>query len=98
MEHASQLLTYISVVSMAAERFVQIVRALPISAKLNKSIYYQVLAAVFGAILCLIEPPELSFISLNKYLLAALVGLAVSGGSGVWHDALEVVKNYGKKT
>lgn len=96
MENLGQLLSYLFMVSVASERFVEIIKATALSQYLNKTVYIQILAGVFGAAVCFIEPPQLAFITLNKYMLIVLIGLAVSGGSGVWHDALEVVKNFGK--
>ncbi len=97
MEKIGLVLTYLVVVSVAAERFVQILRGLPLFSKMTKTVYYQILAALFGFVICLIEPPDWDFIKLNTYLLSAMVGLAVSGGSGVWHDFLEAVQDFKKK-
>jgi|JFJP01.1.fsa_nt_gi hypothetical protein len=97
MENIIQLLTYLIIVSTATERFVEIIRATPVGKILTKAVHFQILAAVFGAILCYIEPPQFNIIHLNQYVLIIIIGLSVSGGSGVWHDILEVIKNYNKQ-
>lgn len=96
MDNIIQLLTYFSVVSMAAERLVGFCKQSPLQKYLKSQVSYQALAAVCGIVVSYTNPPEFKFIHLDQYTLAIIVGLAVSGGSGMWHDILDAMSQYSK--
>jgi hypothetical protein len=98
MEHLLQVLTYLTVVSVAAERSVEILKKGILEKLIKKPVVYQVASAFFGFGLCLASPPDLKFLQLNEYIVSAIVGLAVSGGSGMWHDILSVITQFKENT
>jgi len=86
----------LALTSVAAERLTEIFKKAWLEKANLNSVYYQVIAAVFGFTLALYNPPEIALVNMNDYVRATLVGLAISGGSGIWHDLLITVNNYSK--
>lgn len=99
LEQLTSLVTYLVIVSVAAERLTDITKRALIQqynlTTLNGAIY-QIIAGVFGAVICQINPPELTIIELNHYVLLIVIGLAVSGGSGAWNTILSILKELSK--
>lgn len=96
MENIINAVAYLAMLSIATERFVEILKKLSIQKYIKNDGVYQLLATLFGSGLCLISPPNLNFVLMDKYLIIIIVGLAVSGGSGFWHDLLKVLSEYSK--
>lgn len=101
MDSLIALLTFVVLTSVAAERFTEILKKAVIHRQTlfnPTSTVYQSVAAVFGGVIAYLSPPDLSAIhlSLPPYLTAILVGLAVSGGSGLWSDLLSLLTDYRK--
>lgn len=94
MEYLLQVLTYLAVISVAAERSVEILKKSFLEKLIKKPVVYQAISAFFGFSLCLASPPDLKFLHLDKYIISIIVGLAVSGGSGMWHDILSVITQF----
>ena len=96
-------LGYIAVVSVAAERFVEMCKpvfGLPTFVKWfgvltddTKKVWYYVLAAVAGGTLHLISDVDVPYFG-DVYSAALLVGMLASGGSGMWHELLAIVRNF----
>lgn len=96
METLIQFLTYLVLASVAAERIVDILKHTLFCKFDLQPVWYQVIACVFGAFVGYTSPPTLPMTWMNQYVLALVIGLAVSGGSGVWHDLLAVVQEFKK--
>lgn len=95
-----QLVTYLIVVSVAAERLTDIVKRAIIN-KFDISTYngalYQIISGLFGVVMAYVSPPPaFPIISLKQYMLCLVVGLAVSGGSSVWNTALNILTEIAK--
>lgn len=89
------LLGYIGVVSVAAERVVEMAKPL-ISAytpeKRMKCAYY-LTAAVSGSVLHVMSGQEFPYFG-DPISAAIVVGLLASGGSGMWHELLGILRNF----
>lgn len=101
MDTLITLLTFVMLTSVAAERFTEILKKAVLQrlTSLNPSAaVYQSVSAVFGGVMTYLSPPDLSAIHLTlpPYLTAIIVGLAVSGGSGLWSDLLSLLTDYRK--
>lgn len=90
-----RLVVYLTIVSMAAERAVDIVKRAVIQ-KLNittlNGAVYQILAGVFGAFIAFGDQPSFDFITTNRWFLVVIIGLCTSGGSGAWNTILSILK------
>lgn len=99
LEQIVELITYISVVSMAAERMVDIIKRAVIQKynidTLNGALY-QIMAGLFGTTVAIFSPPKVLIIGLNEYIIILVVGLAVSGGSGAWNTILNILNEISK--
>ena len=93
-DYIIQLFTYLLLVSVAAERAVELTK--PVYAKFAKAhpkTVAQSLSAVFGGVSALFAPPTISLPwGDSMWLTVIVVALATSGGSGFWHDMLEAVR------
>lgn len=97
MENINQVLIYLALVSVAAERCTDIIKKVYLAKLSNvNGAVYQVVSGLFGAMLAYYSPPDIRLLNFNPYLMSLLVGLAVSGGSSVWHDLLETTKSFSK--
>lgn len=101
MDELIRLVTYLGVVSIATERAVDVLKRALVQRyaveTLNGALF-QVLAAVFGMVIVAIDRPHFDFITTQPWLLTVLLGLGVSGGSGAWNTALNVLKELTKPT
>lgn len=82
--------------SIAAERAVELLKN-GILKKLNStSIVYQVLSGIIGGVLCYYSPPPTTIMNLNEWVTVFATGLAVSGGSAFWNSLLDSLMNLSK--
>lgn len=106
MDNLIQFISYVAITSVAAERITDIGKrvfftvvlpdgSLQTSPNVN-GVWYQLIAALFGGLICFFSPPEVPFASLDPISLSILVGLAASGGASVWSDLLSVLSGYRK--
>ena len=96
-EQFVQLITYIAILSVAAERATDLVkRGLFQKFKIDNlnGLAYQVLSGLFGALIVYLDDPIIPLVSLDRTLTIVLMGLATSGGSGVWNSVLAILKDY----
>lgn len=98
MDVALEVLTYLALLSVAAERFTEIVKRLWLSKISSNGAVYQLMAALFGGFVAYIDPPHFPRVELGLYVQTVLVALAVSGGSGAWNSILGVLQDYAKST
>lgn len=101
MDSLIALMTFVMLTSVAAERFTEILKKAILQRQTlfnPTAAVYQTVSAVFGGVMTYMSPPDLSAIhlSLPPYLTAIIVGLAVSGGSGLWSDLLSLLTDYRK--
>ena len=96
MDSLIGLLSFVLLTSIAAERFTEILKKSVLSIFYTNPVVYQITAGLFGAGLAYLSPPDLSAIHLQlpDYIASIVIGLAVSGGSGVWNDILSTLKDY----
>ncbi len=96
METLVGFVSYIAIMSIAAERFTEIMKKLLLAKLIEKyewkSTLYQVLATIFGGVICFLNPPTSVPFYVHPAILSVLVGFCVSGGSGVWNDLLGILK------
>ena len=96
-EQFVQLITYIAILSMAAERTTDLIKR-GFFQKFNigdfNGVVYQVLSGMFGALIVYLDDPVIPLVSLDRTLTIVLLGLATSGGSGAWNSMLGILKDY----
>lgn len=95
LDAAVTLLGYIGIVSVAAERTVEMSK--PIVAKYisddRKKIAYYIVAAIAGGVLHMMSGQTFPYFN-DATSSAIVMGLLASGGSGVWHELLSILKNF----
>ena len=94
MDQLTVVFTYFAVTSVAAERFVDILKRLGLEKVTKNGVVYQVLSCLFGGVLAFYNPPPI--IHINIWVVAIITGLAVSGGSSIWNTALTTLSSYSK--
>lgn len=94
MDHLTIVFTYFAVTSVAAERFVDILKRLGLEKLTKNGVVYQILSSIFGGCLAFYNPPPIG--NLNQWVVAIITGLAVSGGSSIWNTALTSLSSYSK--
>lgn len=95
LDAAITLLGYVGVVSVAAERVVEMTKPIVgriVAEKDTKFAYYAV-AAVAGGTLHLMSGQMFPYFS-TPVSAAVVMGLLASGGSGVWHDLLGILRGF----
>lgn len=82
-------LTYVSIISIGAERLTEIIKKFFIKDRTINSGWYSLISAIGGGIIATIFPPETAPFTL-KYLwtMPILIGIIVSGSSGFWHEVV----------
>lgn len=85
--------SYLVMLSMAAERFVDIFKRLGLEKFSLNGASYQVLSVTFGIIIAYIVPPPFLFGGASSTLELLMCGLLVSGGSSAWNSVLAILKN-----
>lgn len=96
MDQINELLVYISVIAVSAERITDIVKRMVLQNKEVNSSVYQLLTFACGVAAALIQPPEFKFFNFEPYMVCILVGLIVSGSSSAWHEILSSLNNFSK--
>lgn len=95
LDAAITLLGYVGVVSVAAERAVEMMK--PLVAKYvsddRKKFAYYALAAITGGVLHTMSGQTFPYFG-DQVSAAIVMGLLASGGSGVWHDLLGILRNF----
>ena len=96
MDQLIEIVTYLALLSVAAERFTDIIKRLVLSKYNVNGAVYQLVAAGFGGFVALIDNPRFAGIEVGRYVQVLLIGLAVSGGSGAWNSILSVLQEYSR--
>ena len=102
MDNILQLLSYLVLTSVAAERVTDMVKRTKIiswvaeRSPIDQGLLYQAVSGATGGVLCYLSPPELALFSLGPVAMAITIGLATSGGSSVWSDLLQLLSTYRK--
>ncbi len=93
MDKLTEVVIYFGLISMTAERLVDLFRKTFPNLTLPGSVY-QLATALIGGGITYMSPPDASLIPLNQYLTVVVAGLATSGGSSLWHEVLSILNNY----
>lgn len=96
MQQMMEVVAYLALLSVAAERFTEIVKRAWLSKVTSNGAVYQLLAAAFGGAVACIDPPSFPMFKMNVYAQSLLIALAVSGGSGAWNSLLCLLQDYSK--
>ena len=95
LEAAVTLLGYVGVVSVAAERVVEMVK--PLVDKYisddHKKIAYYATAALSGGVLHTMSGQSFPYFG-DPVSASVVMGLLASGGSGMWHELLGILRNF----
>jgi len=107
LEILMSLVTYLAILSIAAERGVEIIKPIydvgPFAKKLGdissprRKTMNHFVAFLGGFSLHLLSQTAIPFFP-NPMDAAIMMGLLVSGGSGFWHDILSLLKNFSQGT
>lgn len=95
LDAAVTLLGYVGIVSVAAERVVEMMKPLIykyISEEGRKFVYY-ITAGSAGAAMHVLSGQPFPYFA-TPTTAAVMVGLLTSGGSGVWHELLGILRNF----
>lgn len=89
------MLGYVGVVSVAAERVVEMAKPLVTQyvSEEGKKFTYYLTAAIAGGVLHTMSGQALPYFN-DPVSSAVVVGLLASGGSGMWHDLLGILRNF----
>lgn len=96
MDQIVQFVQYVALIAVSAERATDIMKRAYLEKKNVNSSVYQLITFAFGVIISVVEPPEFKIFNFSQIVVSILVGLAVSGGSSFWHDALSSLNNFSK--
>lgn len=95
MDKLFELFSYFVLISVASERFTEVVKRCLFNSFKPAGVVYQIISGLFGAYLAYNMPPEfLSKVNIN--ITAIIVGFAVSGGSSAWNSVLVSLTEYSK--
>lgn len=107
LDTLTTFLGYVTIVAVTAERVVEMCKPMfgfETFAKLfgtlsddQRKVSYYALAAITGAGVHLLSGVTIPYFT-ELYPSAVIVGLLVSGGSGIWHDLLGIVRNFSRST
>jgi len=87
-----ELLNYLVILSVATERLVELLK--PVTLKYRINVDYKVVAIICGTGLAYYTTVPILPNIINIQLVPLFAGLLASGGSGIWHDALNIIKNF----
>lgn len=92
MDRFIEIVTYFALISVAAERFTDLIKKAWLSklTTVNPAVY-QLLSALFGAAIAYAEPLALLSKQMPWYAVVVVSGLAVSGGSSFWNTVLSTL-------
>lgn len=89
MDHLLTLLTYFCMLSIAAERAVELLKNIVLKKLKTPTVIYQILASIIGGIMSYFSPPPTSIIQMGPWVTVIATGLAVSSGSAFWNTMLD---------
>ncbi len=84
-----ELFTYFLMLSVAAERAVEILKTMFLKSMSTHPASYQVISGIVGGIMSYYSPPPDNIIHMTPIVSAMATGLAVSGGSSIWNTAID---------
>lgn len=90
------LMTYFCMLSVAAERAVEIMKVGFLVKFKTPPVTYQLLAGFIGGTLAYSSPPPSTFVQMSPWISIIATGLAVSGGSAFWNSSLAAVSSLAK--
>jgi hypothetical protein len=96
MDQIVDFIQYVALIAVGAERVTDILKRAYLEKKNVNSSVYQLITFACGIVLSVVQPPEFKLFNFDPIVVSILVGLAVSGGSSVWHDALSALNNFSK--
>jgi hypothetical protein len=89
MDNLITLLTYFLMLSVAAERAVEISKNIILKKYNTPPVIYQILAGTIGGIMSFFSPPPTDIVNLGPWVTGIATGLAVSGGSSFLNTLLD---------
>lgn len=88
-------LSYVLVVSVAAERLTELIKKFFIKDKEINTGWYMLISAIGGGFIATISPPETVPFTLKYFWTTpVIIGIIVSGGSGFWHEVVSVLSTF----
>ena len=96
MDSITAFLSYVGIIAVGAERLTDVIKRAYLEKKEVPGYVYQLITFACGFALCFIQPPEFKLFGFDQLTIGVIVGLAVSGSSGAWHDALGALNNFKK--
>lgn len=96
MDGLLSLFTYFLMLSVAAERLVELLKNMYLKKIGAQPVVYQFLAGIFGAVLSYYSPPPDNIIHLEQWVAVISTGLAVSSGSAFWNTILDTLNSLSK--
>jgi len=97
LDQLIEVISYLAVVSIAAERFTEILKGALLKRLFAGPVTYQLTAGVFGGFLAFIAPSPMAHLLDSTTAIIVVTGLAVSGGSGFWNSVLSVMQDFNNK-
>lgn len=94
MDQIVQFVQYVALISVGAERVTDILKRAYLEKKNVNGSVYQLITFACGVILSVVQPPEFKIFNFDPIVVSILIGLAVSGGSSVWHDTISALNNF----
>ncbi len=91
MDNLLNLLTYFCMLSIAAERAVELLKNMFLKKLGTSMVWYQVIAGVIGGIMCYYSPPPTTLINTETWVTVIATGLAVSSGSAFWNTMIDTM-------
>lgn len=97
VDNILSLLTYFCMLSVAAERAVELLKNAKLKQMNVPIVTYQILAGLVGSLIAFFSPPPLTTITqMDPWVAIAATGLAVSGGSAFWNTMLDSFTAFAK--
>lgn len=96
MDGLLSLFTYFLMLSVAAERFVELLKSAYLKKIGAQPVVYQMLSGMVGAALSYYSPPPDNIIHLEQWVAVISTGLAVSSGSAFWNSILDTLNSLSK--
>lgn len=84
-----ELFTYFLMLSIAAERAVEILKTMFLKSMGTHPASYQVISGLIGGCLSFYSPPPSNIIQMTPLISAIATGFAVSGGSSLWNTIVD---------
>lgn len=86
-----ELFTYFLMLSIAAERAVEILKTSFLKSMGTHPASYQVISGLIGGGLSFYSPPPDNVVHMTPIIAAIATGLAVSGGSSLWNTVIDAI-------